>query len=145
VANGPEHTRSLDELIRDGLELLSGGEELHACGSRVNDWAEQTITAAREQGREDIAQMTQAVVDHLADTHAVHDAASQNQHEFESGSASADLVAQAERLIMERFNVDSVRASRVLSELAQNTGIPVRVVAERVAERVANRKICGSR
>jgi hypothetical protein len=83
----------------------------------VNDWAEQTISAAREQGREP------------------------KPTRIRIRLASGDLLAQAERLIMDRFNVDSVRAPGLLFELAQNTSIPVRVVAEQVV----NRKIRGSR
>jgi len=57
------------------------------------------------------------------------------QTQFESALAVRDLVGQAKGIIMERFDVDAVRAFELLSKLSQNTNTPTRAIAEKVVNR----------
>ncbi|WP_236983305.1 MULTISPECIES: GAF and ANTAR domain-containing protein [Mycobacterium] len=54
------------------------------------------------------------------------------QRQFESALASRDLIGQAKGMIMERFNVDAVRAFDLLRLLSQNQNIPLRDVASQI-------------
>jgi transcriptional regulator with GAF, ATPase, and Fis domain len=57
------------------------------------------------------------------------------QRQFESALASRDLIGQAKGIIMERFNVDAIRAFELLSRVSQQSNTPVRVIAERLVRR----------
>jgi AmiR/NasT family two-component response regulator len=49
--------------------------------------------------------------------------------------ASRDIIGQAKGMMIERFNVDAVRAFELLSRLSQNSNIPVAEVAEEMVAR----------
>jgi hypothetical protein len=51
------------------------------------------------------------------------------QTQFESALASRDVIGQAKGMIMERFAVDAVRAFELLTNLSQNSNIPVAKIA----------------
>lgn len=51
------------------------------------------------------------------------------QHQFESALASRDVIGQAKGMIMERFNVDAIRAFEMLRKISQNSNTPVNDVA----------------
>jgi transcriptional regulator with GAF, ATPase, and Fis domain len=59
-------------------------------------------------------------------------AAANTQEQFHSALASRDHIGQAKGIIMERFNVDAVRAFEMLKKLSQETNTPLRELAERV-------------
>jgi hypothetical protein len=61
--------------------------------------------------------------------------ASDGQHQFEWALASRDLIGQAKGIIMERFDVDAIRAFGMLRRLSQRSNIPVRALAERLTRR----------
>jgi transcriptional regulator with GAF, ATPase, and Fis domain len=60
--------------------------------------------------------------------------AADRQHQFESALASRDLIGQAKGIIMERFNVDAVRAFELISRLSQNSNTQVRTIAEQIVK-----------
>lgn len=71
-------------------------------------------------------------------THAAISLVTANrQLQFESALASRDLIGQAKGIIMERFNVDSVRAFELLRRVSQESNTPVKVIAARLADRAA--------
>jgi AmiR/NasT family two-component response regulator len=53
---------------------------------------------------------------------------STNSHPLSPG----DLIEQATGIIMDRFNIDTVRASDVLRKMSQNTSTQMCVIAEQV-------------
>jgi AmiR/NasT family two-component response regulator len=55
--------------------------------------------------------------------------------QFQSALASRDIIGQAKGMMIERFNVDAVRAFELLSRLSQNSNIPVAEVAEEMVAR----------
>jgi GAF domain-containing protein len=61
--------------------------------------------------------------------------AADRQQQFESALATRDLIGQAKGIIMERFDVDAIRAFQLLTRLSQESNTPVRVVAERLTRR----------
>jgi hypothetical protein len=54
------------------------------------------------------------------------------QHQFESALASRDVIGQAKGMIMERFNVDAVRAFEMLRKISQTSNTPVNDLACRL-------------
>lgn len=68
----------------------------------------------------------------LATHAAVALTAANTQQQFASALASRDHIGQAKGILMERFNLDAVRAFELLTKLSQHTNIPVRELAERV-------------
>jgi GAF domain-containing protein len=60
--------------------------------------------------------------------------ASRHGEQLQSAVASRDTIGQAKGIIMERFNVDAVRAFDLLRQLSQTDNIPLTVVAQRVIE-----------
>jgi hypothetical protein len=115
VTDEPGRARTLDDLVRDGVQLLGDSEKLYASGEgdRLLEWAQLTITMARAQGRPDVAEATQTVMDNLDQKHAV----------------------QAMAMTMERFSVDALRALGLLSQLSRDTDIQFAVVAQQVINR----------
>jgi hypothetical protein len=114
VSDVRRHTR-FDALINEGVQLLRNAENVHAGGEadHLAQWARQTITAAAAQGRTDIVEMLQALIDHLADVHAA-------------------VIDRATAIIIERFRFDAERAAGLLAKLSQSTGAPIYVTAQRL-------------
>jgi len=54
---------------------------------------------------------------------------------FQAALASGDIIGQAKGKIMERFNVDAVRAFELLVKQSQNSNIRLAVVAEELVSR----------
>jgi hypothetical protein len=61
--------------------------------------------------------------------------AANRQHQFESALASRDVIGQAKGIIMERLDLDAVRAFEFLTRMSQNSNTPVAMVAQEIAER----------
>lgn len=55
--------------------------------------------------------------------------------QFRSALASRDIIGQAKGMIMERFQVDAVRAFELLVRLSQNSNIRVAEIAEEIVSR----------
>ncbi|MEB3069974.1 GAF and ANTAR domain-containing protein [[Mycobacterium] vasticus] len=55
--------------------------------------------------------------------------------QFRSALASRDVIGQAKGMLMERFDVDAVRAFELLKRLSQNMNIPLAEVAHQVVDR----------
>jgi AmiR/NasT family two-component response regulator len=55
--------------------------------------------------------------------------------QFQSALASRDIIGQAKGMIMERFDVDAVRAFELLTKLSQNSNIRLAEVAEEIVSR----------
>ena len=55
--------------------------------------------------------------------------------QFQAALASGDIIGQAKGKIMERFNVDAVRAFELLVKQSQNSNIRLAVVAEELVSR----------
>lgn len=71
----------------------------------------------------------------LATHAAISLVAANRQQQFDSALASRDLIGQAKGIIMERFDVDAVRAFELLRRVSQESNTPVKVIAARLAER----------
>ena len=71
----------------------------------------------------------------LATHAALSIVAADRQVQFESALASRDLIGQAKGVIMERFDVDALRAFDLLRKLSQDSNTPIRVIAERLTRR----------
>ncbi|PRC42211.1 ANTAR domain protein [Mycobacterium sp. ITM-2017-0098] len=56
------------------------------------------------------------------------------QRQFESALASRDVIGQAKGMLMERFNINAVRAFEMMTKLSQDTNTPLRVIARRITE-----------
>jgi hypothetical protein len=137
MADEPEGRRTLDELIRDGMRLVRVGGELPASreAGRLSEWAEQPIAVANATGRNDVAHVTQTVIDDRADTRLGDDIASRSQRDFVSSQAGKRVISQAQGIIMVRFQVDSERALELLCELSKKSGLRVSVIAQQVVHR----------
>jgi GAF domain-containing protein len=57
-----------------------------------------------------------------------------HDEQFRTALASRDLIGQAKGLMMERFNIDAVRAFELLSRLSQDSNTPVVEIARRLVE-----------
>lgn len=55
--------------------------------------------------------------------------------QFQSALASRDIIGQAKGMIMERFNVDAVRAFQLLTKLSQQSNTRVAEIAEEIVSR----------
>jgi hypothetical protein len=55
--------------------------------------------------------------------------------QFQSGLASRDIIGQAKGMIMERFDVDAVRAFELLKRLSQDSNTRLAKVAEEIVSR----------
>jgi hypothetical protein len=55
--------------------------------------------------------------------------------QFQSALASRDIIGQAKGMIMERFDVDAVRAFELLRSLSQNSNTRLAAVAEELVSR----------
>lgn len=77
---------------------------------------------------------TEAVGAMLATHAAIALIAAESRHQFDSGLASRDVIGQAKGILMERFQVDAVRAFELLVKLSQDNNTPVRIVAQRVVD-----------
>jgi transcriptional regulator with GAF, ATPase, and Fis domain len=55
--------------------------------------------------------------------------------QFQSALASRDIIGQAKGIIMERFDVDAVRAFELLRRLSQNSNTRLAVVAQEIVSR----------
>lgn len=73
----------------------------------------------------------------LATHAAISLVAANRQQQFESALASRDLIGQAKGIIMERFDIDAVRAFELLRRVSQESNTPVKVIAARLADRSA--------
>ena len=62
--------------------------------------------------------------------------------QFQSALASRDIIGQAKGIIMERFDVDAVRAFDLLIRLSQNSNTRLAVVAEEIVSRGPAPKSC---
>ncbi len=71
----------------------------------------------------------------LATHAAVALIAANRQHQFESALASRDVIGQAKGIIMERLDLDAVRAFELLTRMSQNSNTPVSVIAREITER----------
>ena len=60
--------------------------------------------------------------------------ASRQGEQLQSAVASRDNIGQAKGIIMERFNVDAVRAFDLLRQLSQEQNIPLAAIAQRVID-----------
>jgi len=60
--------------------------------------------------------------------------AAEKETQFESALASRDLIGQAKGVIMERFKLDAGRAFAMLTNLSQDSNIPLRQIAEKLVE-----------
>jgi transcriptional regulator with GAF, ATPase, and Fis domain len=61
--------------------------------------------------------------------------------QFQSALASRDVIGQAKGIIMERFDVDAVRAFELLTRVSQNSNTRLAVVAEEIVSRGAVPKL----
>jgi GAF domain-containing protein len=57
--------------------------------------------------------------------------------QFQSALASRDTIGQAKGIIMERFQVDAIRAFELLKRLSQDSNTPIRDIADRLTATVA--------
>ena len=64
--------------------------------------------------------------------------AANRQHQFESALASGDVIGQAKG-IMERCDLDAVRALELLTRMSQNSNTPVTVITGEIARRSGHR------
>jgi GAF domain-containing protein len=55
--------------------------------------------------------------------------------QFQSALASRDIIGQAKGMLMERFNVDAVRAFELLTRLSQNSNTRIAEIAEEIVAR----------
>lgn len=55
--------------------------------------------------------------------------------QFRSALASRDVIGQAKGMLMERFDLDAVRAFELLKRLSQNMNTPLADVAQQVVGR----------
>jgi len=60
--------------------------------------------------------------------------ASRQGEQLQSAVASRDTIGQAKGIIMERFNVDAVRAFELLRQLSQTDNTPLAAIAQRVID-----------
>jgi GAF domain-containing protein len=82
---------------------------------------------------------SEAIAAMLATHAAVALIAANRQHQFESALASRDIIGQAKGIIMERYELDAVRAFELLVRMSQNSNNPVHVIAAEIAGRTATR------
>ena len=76
----------------------------------------------------------------LATHAAVALIANDERLQFQSALASRDVIGQAKGMIMERFDVDAVRAFELLKSLSQNSNTRLAVVAQEIVSRGSENK-----
>jgi GAF domain-containing protein len=77
-------------------------------------------------------QEAEALAAMLATHAALALSAVNTREQFASALASRDHIGQAKGILMERFDIDAVRAFELLTRLSQDINTPVREIAERV-------------
>ncbi|MDT5228866.1 MAG: hypothetical protein QOH94_2659, partial [Mycobacterium sp.] len=82
----------------------------------------------------------QAVAAMLATHAAITLIAQHRDTQFQSALASRDAIGQAKGMIMERFDVDAVRAFELLKKLSQSSNTRLVAVAEELVARGSERK-----
>ncbi|MCQ4122698.1 GAF and ANTAR domain-containing protein [Rhodococcus tibetensis] len=61
--------------------------------------------------------------------------AARTKEQLQSALVSRDIIGQAKGMIMERFDVDAIRAFEMLTHLSQETNTRLHAVAEQIVER----------
>jgi AmiR/NasT family two-component response regulator len=82
----------------------------------------------------------EAVAAMLATHAAIALIANDERLQFKSALASRDVIGQAKGMIMERFDVDAVRAFELLKKLSQSSNTRLVAVAEELVARGSERK-----
>ena len=82
----------------------------------------------------------EAVAAMLATHAAVALIANDERLQFQSALASRDVIGQAKGMIMERFDVDAVRAFELLKKLSQGSNTRLVAVAEELVARGSEKK-----
>ncbi|MDF3313431.1 GAF and ANTAR domain-containing protein [Rhodococcus sp. T2V] len=77
----------------------------------------------------------EATVESLAAHAALALMAARTEEQLRSAVASRDVIGQAKGMLMERFDVDAIRAFDMLTTLSQETNTPISVLAQHVIER----------
>jgi transcriptional regulator with GAF, ATPase, and Fis domain len=77
----------------------------------------------------------EAVAAMLATHAAVALIADDERLQFQSALASRDIIGQAKGMLMERFDIDAVRAFELLRSLSQNSNTRLALVAEEIVSR----------
>lgn len=54
------------------------------------------------------------------------------ENQFRSALASRDIIGQAKGMIMERFDIDALRAFQMLKQLSQEANVPITDIAARI-------------
>jgi transcriptional regulator with GAF, ATPase, and Fis domain len=75
-----------------------------------------------------------AIAAMLATHAAIALMAADRLRQFQAALASRDLIGQAKGIVMERFSVNAERAFELIRTLSQETNVPVRTVAGKIAE-----------
>lgn len=57
------------------------------------------------------------------------------EEQLRSAVASRDVIGQAKGMLMERFDIDAIRAFELLTRLSQETNTRLSVIAQRITER----------
>lgn len=63
--------------------------------------------------------------------------------QFRSALASRDIIGQAKGMLMERFDVDAVRAFELLARVSNDSNVPLAEIAERVVEKGSASRVSG--
>jgi GAF domain-containing protein len=82
----------------------------------------------------------EAVAAMLATHAAIALIAEDKQLQFQSALASRDMIGQAKGMIMQRFDVDAVRAFELLARVSQNSNTPLAAVAADIIARGGSRQ-----
>jgi AmiR/NasT family two-component response regulator len=61
--------------------------------------------------------------------------AARTEEQLRSAVASRDVIGQAKGMLMERFDIDAIRAFDLLTRLSQETNTRLSVIAQRITER----------
>lgn len=77
----------------------------------------------------------EATVESFAAHAALALTAARTEEQLRSAVASRDVIGQAKGILMERFDVDAIRAFEMLTQLSQDTQTRLAVLAQRLVER----------
>ncbi|GCE43737.1 GAF and ANTAR domain-containing protein (plasmid) [Rhodococcus sp. USK10] len=77
----------------------------------------------------------EATVEALAAHAALAVTAARTEEQLRSAIASRDIIGQAKGMLMERFDIDAIRAFELLTKLSQETNTRLNVIAQQVIER----------
>lgn len=121
----PELTRKIVENspVRSSLSMLLYTDQ-QAIGA-LNLYAETA-----DAFDDDAVEHAEALAAHAA----VGISAARRDEQFRSALASRDIIGQAKGMIMERFDIDSGQAFRLLSRLSQDQNIPVVTIATQLVD-----------